>query len=350
MNPPRAARVLVILAIAICGASPGCATDNAGRIKDVIGQAERGAVVFVPPGRYQISDLEVPPKVTLYAPQGATLIGNLVVRGPGTVIRGFTLEGGQIDISNSQSAIIGDCTFRGGETSIRIDGASGALIVNNTFHDVAGGVITGWGLDRSTISGNHFSGCGQCINLAFNNDRARGRDIVIERNIFKRVARMPIEVGPIGAYTENLIVRDNWAEDFSNRGPDPGETMSTFVAYSLVPTNGVNTVITGNYAVAGSRGHGDIGIELAGSGEIANNHVEDFRFGAIVYGADFHVHDNLFLNTTDAVVLNYAKQPGRIDTDGNGPKIGLPPERRRWPCGPATAAQEHARPPEWPCD
>src|SRR3546814_14198446 len=87
-----------------------------------------------------------------------------------------------------------------------------------------------------------------------------------------------LEVGPIGAYTENLIVRDNWAADFRNRGPDPGDTMSTFVAYSLVPTNGVNTVITGNYASAGSRGPGDIGIELAGSGEIAGNYIEGFRY------------------------------------------------------------------------
>src|SRR3546814_1020716 len=109
---------------------------------------------------------------------------------------------------------------------------------------------------------------------------------------------MPVEVGPIGAYTEALVVRDNWAEDFSNRGPDPGDTMSTFVAYSVVPTYGVNSVITGNYAIAGRRGRGDIGIELAGSGEIAGNHIEDFRFGSIVYGAGFHVHDNLFLNAT----------------------------------------------------
>src|SRR3546814_9262647 len=108
------------------------------------------------------------------------------------------------------------------------------------------------------ISGNHFFGCGQCINLAFTDNRSRGQGIVIERNIFRGTARMPVEVGPIGAYTENLIVRDNWAADFRNRGPDPGDTMSTFVAYSLVPTHGVNTVITGNYASAGSRGPGDI--------------------------------------------------------------------------------------------
>src|SRR3546814_10238229 len=123
---------------------------------------------------------------------------------------------------------------------------------------------------------------------------------------------MPVEVGPIGAYTENLIVRDNWAADFRNRGPDPGDTMSTFVAYSLVPTNGVNTVITGNYASAGSRGPGDIGIELAGSGEITGNYIEGFRYGAIVYGAGFNVHDNSFIGTTEAVVLDYAKRGGWI--------------------------------------
>src|SRR3546814_15633581 len=103
------------------------------------------------------------------------------------------------------------------------------------------------------ISGNHFFDCGQCINLAFTDNRSRGQGIVIERNIFRGTARMPVEVGPIGAYTENLIARDHWAPDFRNRGPDPDANISTFVADSLVPPNGVHTVITGNHATAGNR-------------------------------------------------------------------------------------------------
>lgn len=350
MRYPALLALLLVL-LAACGNSGGHAASG-GTIEDAIRRAGRDATVIVEPGEYRVTNLAVSPHLTLYAPKGATIIGNLVARGPGTVIRGFTLQGGMIDISNSRSVAIGESVFSGGDTAIKLDGASEALIVNNEFRDVAGGVITGWGLDRSTISGNHFFGCGQCINLAFVDDRRRGRGIVIERNIFKGVARMPVEVGPIGAYTENLTVRDNWAENFRNRGPDPGDTMSTFVAYSLVPTHGINTVITGNYAIAGNRGRGDIGIELAGSGEIAGNHIEDFRFGAIVYGAGFNVHDNIFSNTTEAVVLNYANRPGRIVVDGQVTAISHPPVRRDWPCRrPVTPTPpEHSHLPAWPCD
>ena len=337
MRSPLTVRMLLVLLLAagmvVFGTRGNTvfASDDARTIEDAIRRASRGATVIVQPGEYRVSNLEVSPDLTLYAPKGATIIGNLVARGPGTVIRGITLKGGTIDISNSRSVSIGDCDFSGGETAIKLDNASDALIINNDFRGVAGGVITGWGLDQSTISGNHFFGCGQCINLAFNNDPTRGRGIVIERNIFRGTARMPIEVGPIGAYTKDLIVRDNWAEDFRNRGPDPGDTMSTFVAYSLVPTYGVNTVIRRNYAIAGSQGRGDIGIELNGSGEISGNHIEDFRFGAIVYGAGFNVHDNVFLNTTEAVVLNYASHPGRIVIEEQVSITIRPPERRIWP-------------------
>jgi hypothetical protein len=256
----------------------------------------------------------------------------MVVRGPKTVIRGFTFAAGTVDISNSQSVTIGDCAFDGGTAAIKLDGATDALIINNDFYAVTGGVITGSGLDRSTISGNHFVDCGQCINLDFNNDTARGRDIVIERNIFMGTARMPVEVGPLGAYTENLVLRDNWAADFKNRGPDPGATASTFVAYSIVPTRGVNTIIKGNYAIAGSRGRGAIGIELDGSGEIAGNYIQDFNYGAVVYGAGFNVHENAFVNARQGPVLNYSKRSGRIVGNRTGdpiPKIARP-ERRLW--------------------
>ena len=327
--------ILVFIAGAAVFAAPGntriAADGNAGAIEDAISQAIPGSTVIVQPGEYRISSLEVPSDMTLYAPKGATVVGDIVARGPGTIIRGFTFVGGMIDISNSRSVSIGDCVFSGGTTAIKLDGARGAQVINNEFRRVSGEVITGWGLDRSTISGNHFFDCGQCLNFAFNNDRTQGRDIVIERNIFAGTARMPVEVGPIGAYTENLILRDNWAEDFKNRGPDPGDTMSTFVAYSIVPTYGVNTVITGNYAIAGHQGPGDIGIELDGSGEIAGNHIENFKYGAIVYGAGFNLHDNLFLKTTEAAVLNYAKRPGWIARDGRMTSIARPPERRIWP-------------------
>jgi hypothetical protein len=301
-------------------------------IEEAMKWARPGDTVTIPPGSYRISRLVVTPNTILYAPQGATIIGDMVVRGPQTAIRGFTFAAATVDISNSQSVTIGDCAYDGGTTASKLDGASDALIINNDFHAVTGGVNTGSGLDRSTISGNHFLDCGQCIKLDFDNDTARGLDIVIERNIFMGTARMPVESGPLGAYTENLVLRDNWAADFKNRGPDPGATASTFVAYSVVPTRGVNTVIKGNHAIAGNRGRGAIGIELDGSGEIAGNYIQDFNYGAVVYGAGFNVHENAFVNATQGSVLNYAKRFGRIAGNRTGdqmPKMARP-ERRIW--------------------
>lgn len=318
----------------LINAPPVAAADDTAALEEAMARARPGATVVVQPGTYRVSHLVVKPDIVLHAPKGATIVGNMVARGPKTVIRGFTFAGGTIDISNSQSVSIGDCVFREGTTAIQLDRASNALVINNEFHGVRHGVITGWGLDQSTISGNRFFDCGQCIDLHFVNDKSRGRNIVIERNTFTGVARMPLEVGPLEAYTANMIVRDNWATDFKNRGPDPGTTMSTFVAYSIVPTYGVNTLITGNYAISGPRGRGAIGIELDGSGEISGNYMQDFKYGAIVYGAGHNVHDNTFLNTTEAKVLNYAKRPGRITDDGSGPQAPRAPrmpERRIWP-------------------
>jgi hypothetical protein len=109
--------------------------------------------------------------------------------------------------------------------------------------------------------------------------------------------------------------------------------MSTFVAYSIVPTHGAGSVIVDNYAIAGRHGRGAIGIELDGSGEIARNYIEGFDYGAVVYGAGFDVHDNSFVGTTQATVLDYAGRPGRIGVNraGQGGMTALrPPERRPW--------------------
>src|SRR3546814_19838851 len=98
----------------------------------------------------------------------------MVARGPETVVRGFSFQDGRIDISRSRSVTVGDCVFRGGTTAISLDGASGALIVNNEFRGVSDGVISGWALDRSTISGTNFFHCGKCSNPAFTEKRTPG--------------------------------------------------------------------------------------------------------------------------------------------------------------------------------
>jgi len=291
---------------------------------------EPGATVLLQPGRYNIARFAMPPHTTLYAPQGAEVVGSFLVPGSGSVIRGVTFTGGTIDLSNSRHVTVVECSFNDGITAIKVDGADDALIINNDFRRVRGGVITGWGLDQSTIAGNHFYESGQALDLHFKTDRTRGRNIVIERNLFAGIARMPIEVGPVGAFTENLIVRNNWAEDFRNKGPDPGDTMSTFVAFSIVPTYGVNTLIADNYASAGERGRGAIGIELDGSGEIVRNITQDFNYGAIVYGEGFKVRNNAFLNTTVVPVLNYSKRRGEIELEPLLSASPRRPDRPNW--------------------
>jgi hypothetical protein len=288
-----------------------------------------GSTALLQPGRYIVDRIVLPPNTTLYAPKGASIIGGVLVAKSGSVVRGVTFVGSSIDLTESRRVTVAECSFNDSEMAIKLDGATDVLIVNNDFNRIRGSVITGWGLDRSTISGNHFREFGQGINLDFNNERHRGRNIVVERNIFSGATRMPIEVGPLGAFTENLIVRQNWAEAFKNKGPDPGTTLSTFVAYSVVPTYGVNSTIVDNYANAGAS-RGMIGIELDGSGTIARNVTEDFNYGAIVYGSGFKVEQNAFHSTVFDKVLNYSKRPGTIELEPTWKGPPRRPDRAAW--------------------
>lgn len=289
-----------------------------------------GSTILLQPGQYVVGRLALPASTTLHAPKGASIVGGVVAVGSGSLVRGVTFIASTVDLSGSLRATVAECTFNDTETAIKIDGATGALIVNNDFNRVRGAAVTGWGLDRSTISGNHFRDFGQGINLQFNNERQRGRDILVERNVFSGATRMPIEVGPLGAFTENLVVRQNWADQFRNKGPDPGQTMSTFVAYSVVPTHGVNSTIVDNYANAGAPPRGGIGIELDGSGDISRNIIDDFNYGAIVYGAGFKVQNNAFLSTSFAQVLNYSKRKGIIELQPAWHGTPRRPERAIW--------------------
>jgi len=315
------------------GAHGDGVTDDTRSIQETLDRAGAGNTVIFPPGRYKVSTLNLPADVYFYSPRHAVIVGKVEAHGRNTTIRGFVFDGGIVDISNSTDATVAEARFEGPRESLVMHGATGALIVNNDFignSEVAS--VTGWGIDHSTISGNHFVDSGQSIDLHFKDDLTRGRDIVIERNVFSGTRRMPIEVGPIDAYTLNLVVRDNWATDFKNRGHDAGDTMSTFVAFSIVPTRGVNTTISGNYAAAGAK-RGTIGIELAGSGKVIGNQIRGFDYGAVVYSDGFDVEKNVFAATRLDRVLNYAGREGIIaDNVATPPAAPLKkPERKEWP-------------------
>jgi hypothetical protein len=276
-----------------------------------------GDTITIPAGVYDVGDLSLPANVTLVASQGATIIGNLHISGPNTTVQGFTFAGGMVDIGNSQGATVSNNVFNGGGAGVKFDGADNAHILNNDFNNIAGGAVDGWGLNQSTVSGNHFTNVAQGINLNFNNDPTRGHDIVVEANQFTNTARMPIEVGPGGAYTSNLVIRDNWSDNsnLTNQAADGA------VAYSIISTNGVNTLIEGNYA-KGLTGPG-IGVEMAGPGEIKNNMMDTYEFGIVVYDPGFNVHDNVNVNTPIAGVLNYSNAAGTMQNNTDQPDAAL---------------------------
>jgi hypothetical protein len=294
-------------------------------IQSLVQSAAPGSTVTVPAGTYNVSGLVVPGNITLKAGGSVTLNGSLTV-GSNTTLSGFTFAGGPVNI--------------GGTRAINLDNARSASIVNNEFHKVSGNVIAGWGLDQSSISGNKFYDSWQPINLNFNNNHSQGRDIKIENNYFTGTQRMPIEVGPSEAYTLNMVVKGNWSENMNNAGPDRG--WSTDVAYSLVQGNGVNTVITGNYAKGIGTG---VGIELNGSGEIYGNYIDNFWYGTIVYGKGFNVHDNAYVGQYIERVLNYGNQSGTIannKTSGSG--FPMPQKPGSAPTQPKPAEPEPADP------
>ncbi len=275
-------------------------------IQDAIQGATAGDTITIPSGTYDVSGLTLPGNITLEASGSVNLVGDMSVSGPNTVIDGFTFQGGHIDIGSSDGVTIRNNDFEGGANSIHFDGAHGALITNNTFHDVTGNVIDGWGLDQSTISGNQFYDSWQPINLDFNNDPTHGRDISIEYNYFSGTQRMDVEVGTVDGYTSNMLVKGNWSENMHNAGPT-ADGQGTDVAYSLVQGNGVDTHVVDNYASGTGTG---IGIELNGSGEVTGNHMDNVWYGSIVYGSEFNVHDNAFGTASIDSVLNYANGGG----------------------------------------
>jgi hypothetical protein len=273
-------------------------------IQEAIDTAAAGDVIRIPAGVYDAADVVLPSNVTLVADGDVTIVGRMTIDGSNTTVEGFNFQDSVIDIDGSQGTTIRDCVFTGGEQSINYSLAEGALIANNTFSGV-GVAMDGWGLNRSTISGNQFVDSAMGINLNFNNDPSQGNDILIEGNTFTNISRMSIEVGGgEGPYTSNLVIRNNWSDNSMVTEPGDGGP----VAYSIIAPSGVGTVIEGNYA-KGAEGPG-IGIELNGEGEIANNIIDTFEFGIIVYSDGFNVHDNSLDNTPVASVLNYHESSG----------------------------------------
>jgi hypothetical protein len=273
-------------------------------IQEAIDAAAPGDVIRIPAGVYDAADVALPSNVTLVADGDVTVVGRMTINGSNTTVQGFHFQDSHIDIEGSQGATIRDCVFTGGEQSIHYSWAEGALIANNSFTGV-GVAMDGWGLNRSTISGNQIADSGMGINLNFNNDPSQGNDITIEGNTFTNISRMSLEVaGFEGGYTSNLVIRNNWSDNSMVTEPGDGGP----VAYSIIMPSGVGTVIEGNYA-KGAEGPG-IGIELNGAGEIADNIIDTYQFGIIAYSDGFNIHDNTVANTSIESVLNYYESNG----------------------------------------
>jgi acetyltransferase-like isoleucine patch superfamily enzyme len=126
-----------------------------------------------------------------------------------------------------------------------------------------------------------------------------------------RIARS--ELPPTALHTPNEAVV---ADSLVVRGPgsrirdlsfDPGHTMSTVVASSIVP--------------------GAVGIEFDSSGEIARNVARNFNYGAMVYGTGFKVHQNAPISTTKAQVSKYCKRWGAAELEPSRSSSPGRPER-----------------------
>ena len=88
-------------------------------IQQAVAAATPGDTITIAPGVYDVGDLSLPGNVSLVAPQGATLLGNLHLSGLDTTVQGFTFEGGLVDIGSSQGATVRDNAFNGGNAGSR---------------------------------------------------------------------------------------------------------------------------------------------------------------------------------------------------------------------------------------
>lgn len=268
------------------GVRPDSSEDQSAAFRAMLAEAShRNIPLFLPPGRYIVSDIALPSFTKIIGVPGATRIvqgGDSLFHAEGRdriSLSDLTFDGiglplgassnGLVDLKRVSHLAIEDCSVTGSSKHcLALEGASGR-IANSAISkasDAAIYTIDGSGLD---ITGNHVADCGNGGILVWRRNQADDRTIVGGN----RVERIRADAGGTGQNgngintfrADNVIVSGNIVSD---------------CAFSALRANSCNNVQFGNNTCLRS-GETAIYAEFSFEGAVINANVVDHAANGI---------------------------------------------------------------------
>ena len=281
------------------GLTPGAAEDQGEALAKALGQAAAtGQPLFLPPGRYRVSNVVLPDRVHLVGVPGESRLdfagGSLMLRAEHAArlrLDGITLDGGALpldvsallDADDVEELAIDDCDFvASGGAGVKLRAANGR--VENSRFDQIGTV--GIYLRQSngmTVSGNTVSNCGDTGILVARDEESEDGTIVRGN----RVSEIRANSGGTGQNGNGInLDKANGVVIADNR-----VDQCAFSAIRCFSSD--NIAVTGN--VATNSGEMALYVEFAFEGAIVANNLIDGANGGISF-------------------TNFAEQAGRLGT------------------------------------
>jgi hypothetical protein len=226
--------------------------------------------------------------------------------------RGFVFNKTLINADDASRCAVANCVFNRqasnelNGSAIRMSNASSMLVINNDFNGVQGTCLAQYNWDNITIDGNHFVDCFNPISVSQGNNRSRGRNIKLVRNVVVGMARSGFEMTGDGegveGYFSNLLIDSNWFADISAEAATAqyGTGPVSIVALGQVGTRITNNFFRlGRYYVAPYTEAIEFATK-ASAGAISGNLIVDFTNGITLYGLGADVRGNMLFNTGGA--------------------------------------------------
>jgi hypothetical protein len=223
--------------------------------------------------------------------------------------QGFVFNKTLINADDASHCAVGNSVFDRqpsndlGGSAIRMSNTSFMLVINNDFKGVQGSCLAQYNWDNITIDGNHFVDCFNPISVSQGNDRSRGRNIRLVRNVVLGMVRSGFEMTGDGegveGYFSNLLIDNNWFADISAAAATAqyGTGPVSIVALGQVGTRITNNFFrVGPYYVAPYTEAVEFATK-ASAGEISGNLIVDFTNGITLYERGADVHGNMLSNT-----------------------------------------------------
>ncbi len=310
------------------GVQPGSQDNQTRQIQRLIDDASAAnQQIFLPPGRYVISNLMLPTRTRIHGIPGATTLvyggdGHMMIAENCQVVAldGLTIDGanapladyvpGLVHIANSKGVSVENCRILGSAKSgLAIDRSSGRIDRNMITGAMSAGIraIESKGL---SITDNVVADCANGGILVWR--WSEGEDGTIVSG--NRVERIAAKAGGTGEYGNGInVFRAHSVIVSNNRIAD--------CAFTAVRANSANNVhITGNNC---SR-MGEVGIYSEFSFEgaiIANNLVDGAATGISV--TNFNEGGHLAVISGNIVRNLTGKGPYKVDPPGFGRGIGV---------------------------